>query len=68
MMFAPHREHIYWLHGLIKRERKRETRVVVRDTTMCGREKDLSSVLKVPRQCPFVLPVGVKHLTGIRKV
>jgi hypothetical protein len=39
--------------------------VVLRDSTICGREKNLSSVLKFPRQCPLVLPVGVKHLSGM---
>jgi hypothetical protein len=46
----------------------REKWVVVRDTTMAEREKNLSSVLKVPRHCPLVLPVRVKHLTGITEV
>jgi hypothetical protein len=50
------------------RERKREKWLVVRDTTMDEREKNLSSVLKVPKQCPLVLPVSVKHLTGIIEV
>jgi hypothetical protein len=36
----------------------------MRDITM-ERENNFTSVLKVPRHCPFVLPVGVKHLTGI---
>jgi hypothetical protein len=35
---------------------------------MGGKEKNLSSVLKVPRQCPFVLAVRVNHLTGIIEV
>jgi hypothetical protein len=35
---------------------------------MSRREKNLSRVLKVPRQCPLVLPVGVKHSTGIIEV
>jgi hypothetical protein len=46
---------------------EREKWVVVTDTRM-GEErggKNLSSVLKVPRQRPLVLPVRVKHLTGI---
>jgi hypothetical protein len=30
---------------------------------MSGREKNLTSVLKVPRHCPFVLLVRVTHLT-----
>jgi hypothetical protein len=51
-----------------ERERKREKWVVVRDTTKVGREKNLASGLKVPRHCPFVLPVRVKHLTGIIEV
>jgi hypothetical protein len=42
--------------------------MVVRDTTMGGREKNLSSVLNVPRQYSLVLPVAVKHLTGIIEV
>jgi hypothetical protein len=37
---------------------KTEKWVVVRDTTGGG-EQNLSSVLKVPRHCPFVLPVIV---------
>jgi hypothetical protein len=37
---------------------KRETWVVVRDTTGGG-NRNLSSVLKIPRLCPFVLLVGV---------
>jgi hypothetical protein len=47
---------------------EREKWVRVRDTTMGGREKNLTSVFVVPRQCPFVLPVRVKHLTGIIEV
>jgi hypothetical protein len=40
----------------MKREdRKSEMSVVVRDTTAGGREKHLTSVLKVPRHCSFVL-------------
>jgi hypothetical protein len=35
---------------------------------MSEREKNLTSVLKVPRQCPLILPVGIKHLTGIIEV
>jgi hypothetical protein len=35
---------------------------------MGEREKNLSTVLKVPRQCPLVLPLEVKHLTGIIEV
>jgi hypothetical protein len=31
--------------------------VVVTDTRRGGREQNLTSVLKVPRHCPFVLPV-----------
>jgi hypothetical protein len=42
--------------------------VVVRGTRVGGKEKNLSSVLKVPRFCPFVLSVRVKHLTGIVEV
>jgi hypothetical protein len=42
--------------------------VVVRDTTIYGWENNLSSVLKVPRHCPLVFPVGVKHLTDIIEV
>jgi hypothetical protein len=42
--------------------------MVVRDTAMVWGRKNLSSVLEVPRQCPVVLPVGVKHLTGIIEV
>jgi hypothetical protein len=42
--------------------------VVVRGTTIGGREKNLTSGLKVPRHCPFVLPVSVKHLTGTIEV
>jgi hypothetical protein len=38
--------------------------VAVRDTTG-GREKNLSSVLKVPGHCPFVLPVA--FVLGPRK-
>jgi hypothetical protein len=48
-------------------ERERERWAVVRDTTMSG-GKNLSPVLKVHRQCPFALPVGVKQLTGIIEV
>jgi hypothetical protein len=41
--------------------------VVLTDTTLGGGEvkKNLTWVLKVPRQCPLVLPVGVKHFIGI---
>jgi hypothetical protein len=39
--------------------KRREKRMVVRDTTDGGRENNLSSVLKVPRHCPFVLLVIV---------
>jgi hypothetical protein len=38
--------------------KKREEWVVVRDTTGGG-EQNISSVLKVPRHCPFVLLVSV---------
>jgi hypothetical protein len=40
----------------------------VRDTTGGRREKNLTSVLKVPRHCPFVLPLWVKHLIDIIEV
>jgi hypothetical protein len=40
------------------KEKKREKWVVVRDTTGGG-EQNISSVLKVPRHCPFVLLVNV---------
>jgi hypothetical protein len=33
--------------------------VIVRDTTRGGKEKNLTSVWKVPRHCPFVLLVNV---------
>jgi hypothetical protein len=33
-----------------------------------GRENNLTLVLKVPKHCPFVLPVGVKLLTGTNEV
>jgi hypothetical protein len=42
--------------------------VVVRDVTTGGKKKNLSSVLKVPRQCPLVLPLGAKHLIDIIEV
>jgi hypothetical protein len=47
-------------YGKREKEREREKWVVVRDTTMGGKENNLSSVLKVPRQCPLVLPVRGK--------
>jgi hypothetical protein len=43
-----------------KRERESGGRVV-RDTTLRGVKKNISSVLKVPRQCPLVLLVGAMH-------
>jgi hypothetical protein len=53
---------------LISREREREREkwkgAVERNTKMGEKEKNLTSVLKVLRQCPFVLCVGVKHLTA----
>jgi hypothetical protein len=36
---------------IVKRERERERE-----------RKNLSSVLKIPRQCPLILMVGVKHI------
>jgi hypothetical protein len=33
-----------------------------------GFEKAMSSVLKVPRQCPLVLVVRVKHMIGIQNL
>jgi hypothetical protein len=42
-----------------ERETMREKWVVVRDTTGGGREKNLTSVLKGPGHCPFVLLVSV---------
>jgi hypothetical protein len=47
--------------------RERENWVVVSDIIMGGGEckNNLFSVLTVPRQCPLLLPVRVKHLTGI---
>jgi hypothetical protein len=43
--------------------------VVLTDTTLGGQEggvkKNLSSVLKVPRQCPFVLLLSVKRFIVI---
>jgi hypothetical protein len=44
----------------MKRQRKTEKCVVVRDNKLGGREKNLSSLLKAPRQCPLFLPEGVK--------
>jgi hypothetical protein len=52
--------------GERERKRRRENWVEVRDTTMGGGiKKNLSWGLKVPRQCPLVLLVGVKHLIRI---
>jgi hypothetical protein len=48
-----------------REERKREKWMVVGDTTVGERKRNLSSVLKVPRHCPLVLPVRIKQLTGI---
>jgi hypothetical protein len=50
-----------------QRERERESGAAVRSNTVGGVEskKNLSSVLKVPRQCPLVLPMEVKHLIRI---
>jgi hypothetical protein len=42
-------------------KREKMKLVVVRDAAMVGKEKNLTLVLKVPRHCPFVLPVRVKH-------
>jgi hypothetical protein len=56
------------LHGLLRGDGERKNWVVVRATTMGGREKNLPSVLKVPMHSPFVHPVGVKHLTDIIEV
>jgi hypothetical protein len=40
--------------------------VVLRDTTFRGMaKKTIYSDLKVPRQCPLVLLLGVKHMIGI---
>jgi hypothetical protein len=47
---------------------QREKLVVVRDLTGGGRENNLTSVLKVPRHCPFVVLVSVKDLTGTIEV
>jgi hypothetical protein len=53
-----------------ERERERErTGLVVRDTTIGGRIRKNLRVyynLKVHRQCPFILLVGVKHLVSIK--
>jgi hypothetical protein len=38
-----------------KRERKKESGEVLRDTTFRGEQEIIYPVLKVPRQCPFVL-------------
>jgi hypothetical protein len=48
----------------IERKRKREkVGVVVRDTALgLGVEKTISSVSKVPSQCPLVLLVGIKNM------
>jgi hypothetical protein len=52
-----------------EREREREREVGGSERNYNEREeKNLSSVLNVPRQCSLVLPVGVKHLTGIIEV
>jgi hypothetical protein len=60
-MFVPHRKHTPPLPvNSEKTMKKREKWVVVRDTTGGGnRITDLSSVLKVPRHCPFVLLVSI---------
>jgi hypothetical protein len=42
-----------------KTMKKRENWVVVKDTTGGGKQDISSSVLKVPRHCPFVLLVSV---------
>jgi hypothetical protein len=46
---------------LVEREREREKRKkvgeVVRDTTLREGQETISTVLKVPRQCPLVLLV-----------
>jgi hypothetical protein len=42
-----------------KKTMKREKSVIVRDITGGGREQNLTSVLKVPRHCPFVLLISV---------
>jgi hypothetical protein len=46
-----------------EREREREERkwgVIVRDTTKGGRGGNIIFYLKVPRQCPLVLLIGVR--------
>jgi hypothetical protein len=50
----------------VRERRERGKWMVVRDAKMSGREKNSSSGLKVPRQCPLVLPV--KPFTGIIEV
>jgi hypothetical protein len=50
----------------VKRERKSE--VGGNESLQWVGETHLSSVLKVSRQCPIVLPIRVKHLTGIIEV
>jgi hypothetical protein len=55
---------LVYLEGLkkpvrhVSGQREREKWVVVRDTTMGGRENNLISVLEVPSHCPFVLPLA----------
>jgi hypothetical protein len=56
----------YLLATQTEREREAEKWVAVRITAMGGRYNNLSSVLKVPRQCPLVLPVRVKHISSQR--
>jgi hypothetical protein len=50
-----------------KREREREMREVVRDTTFRVRKTEsIFPVLKIPRQCPLVLLVEASNIIGIR--
>jgi hypothetical protein len=43
-----------------ERERERGGVVVVRDTTLVGGDGNIIFCLKVPRQCPLVLLIGVR--------
>jgi hypothetical protein len=53
---------------LREREREKGEVVVVRDTTLVGGDGNIIFCLKVPRQCPLVLLIGLRFYFKVIEV